>query len=313
VKPHRYSATAYLIACGMVFVSRDEAVGHLVPLPAAEACGWFIEACSRRAPLLLSAMDLTRFRRAVRLIEKATIPGLFLHYALRKLAIEELARASLAEGFAQVVVLAAGFDTLAVRLHAEFPQVRFIEMDHPATQAVKEKVLREHDLVGPNLSLAPIDLGDGDLGDRLRAAPGFAANLRTLFVAEGILVYLSGAEVSLLFDALRHGVEADARFLFTVMGRRPDGSIGFRSSTPLADWWLRLKGEPFKWGLELRCLGSFLSERGFRPLSWVTHEELREKYLGAAPLRRIPSAAGETICLAEAVRESGQKTNGRFP
>ena len=284
----------------MVFVSRDEAVGHLVPLPAAEACGWFVEACSRRARLLLSAMDLTWFRRAVRLIEKVTIPGLFLHYALRKLAIEELARASLAEGFTQVVVLAAGFDTLAVRLHAEFPQVRFIEMDHPATQAVKEKVLREHGVVGSNLSFVSIDLADGDLGDRLRAVPGFAANLRTLFVGEGILVYLSGAQVSALFEALRRCVEADARFLFTVMGRRPDGSIGFRSSTPLTDWWLRLKGEPFKWGLEPRRLGSFLSERGFRPLSWVTHEELREKHLGVAPLRRIPSAAGEAICLAEA-------------
>jgi len=312
VKPHHYSATAYLIARGMVFVSRDANLGHLVPPRAAEACGWFVEACSRRARLLLSAMDWSWFRRAVRLIEKATIPGLFLHYALRKLAIEELARASLAEGFTQVVVLAAGFDTLAVRLQAEFPQVRFIEMDHPATQAVKEKVLREHDLVGPNLSLVPIDLADGDLGDRLRAAPGFAANLRTLFVGEGILVYLSGAEVSALFDALRRSVEADARFLFTVMDRRPDGSIGFRSSTPLTDWWLRLKGEPFKWGLEPRRLGGFLSERGFRPLSWVTHEELREKHLGAAPLRRVPSAAGETICLAKAAGESAQKANDRL-
>ncbi len=300
MKPHRYSATAYLIARGTVFVSRDAKLGHLVPPLAAEASRWFVEACSRRARLLLSAMDRTWFRLAVRLIEKATIPGLVLHYALRKLAIEELARASLAEGFAQVVVLAAGFDTLAVRLQAEFPRVRFIEMDHPATQAVKEKVLREHDLAGPNLSLVPIDLADGDLGDRLCAVPGFAANLRTLFVGEGILVYLTDVQVTALFDALRNSIEADARFLFTVMDRRPDSSIGFRDSTLLTDWWLRLKGEPFKWGLEPRRLGSFLSERGFRLLSWVTHEELREKYLGAAPLRRVPAAAGEIICLAEA-------------
>jgi methyltransferase (TIGR00027 family) len=303
VKPHRYSATAYLIARGMVFVSRDANLGHLVPPRAAVACGWFVEACSRRARLLLSAMDWTWFRLAVRLIEKVTIPGLFLHYALRKLAIEELARASLAEGFAQVVVLAAGFDTLAMRLHAEFPQVRFIEMDHPATQAVKEKVLREHGLVGPNLSFVSVDLTAGDFADRLRDVPGHSANADTLVIGEGILVYLTDAQVTALFDALRRSVEADARFLFTVMDRRPDGSIGFRSSTPLTDWWLRLKGEPFRWGLEPRRLGSFLSERGFRPLSWMTHEELREKYLGAAPLRHVPAAAGEIICLAETVGE----------
>src|SRR5215468_7749967 len=161
MKPHRYSATAYLIARAMVFVSRDAELGHLVPMQAAEISRWIVEACSRHGRLLLSAMDWPWFRRVVHLVEQATIPGLFLHYALRKLAIEEVVRASLAEGFTQVVVLAAGFDTLALRLQAEFPSVRFIEMDHPATQAVKEKVLREHDLVGPNLSLAPVELADG--------------------------------------------------------------------------------------------------------------------------------------------------------
>src|SRR5262249_29948992 len=223
-----------------------------------------------------------------------TSPGVFRDYVLRKLAIEEVVRASLAEGFMQVVVLAAGFDTLALRLRAEFPRVRFIEMDHPATQAVKEKVLRQRNLLGPNLSLAPVELTARGVGDRLRAVPGFAKSLRTLFIGEGILVYLSDVEVSAVFESLRRGVDADARFLFTVMGRRPDGSVGFRSSTPLADWWLRLKAEPFKWGIQPQRLCGFLSERGYRPLSWTTHEELREKYLDGAP--RVPLAAGETIC-----------------
>src|SRR5262249_18714551 len=94
MKPHRYSATAYLIARAMAFISRDPELGHLVPMQAAEISRWIVEACSRHGRLLLAAMDWPWFRRVVHLVEQATIAGLFLHYALRKLAIEEVVRAS---------------------------------------------------------------------------------------------------------------------------------------------------------------------------------------------------------------------------
>jgi methyltransferase (TIGR00027 family) len=288
-----------LIARGLVFVSRDPAMGHLVPAGVAAAARWSIEACSPRARALLDAMDHVWFRRFVGLVEQLTIPGLFLHYALRKLAIEELVRAALAEGIAQVVVLAAGFDSLALRLQAEFPGVRFIELDHPATQSVKEVVVREHRRPGANLILVPIDLAAGNLSECLSAEPGFTADLPTLFVAEGVLVYLRAAEVTALFEALRRSVTGRMSFMFTVMDRRPDGTIGFTASTWATDWWLKLKGEPFKWGLAPDRLGEFLSERGYRLLSSMTHTELRAKYLAKGCSPHVRLAAGETICLAE--------------
>ena len=54
---------------------------------------------------------------------------------LRKRLIEEVVRASLTEGVEQVVIIGAGFDTLALRLCAGFPRTNFIEIDHPATQS----------------------------------------------------------------------------------------------------------------------------------------------------------------------------------
>ncbi len=41
----------------------------------------------------------------------------------------------------QVIILAAGYDTLAWRLAAEYPDVKFIEVDHPATGRAKKDAL----------------------------------------------------------------------------------------------------------------------------------------------------------------------------
>ncbi len=41
----------------------------------------------------------------------------------------------------QVIILAAGYDTLAWRLSAEYPMVNFIEVDHPATGRAKRHAL----------------------------------------------------------------------------------------------------------------------------------------------------------------------------
>jgi hypothetical protein len=109
---------------------------------------------------------------------------------------------------------------------------------------------------------------------------------------------LTGKRAS-LFEDLCRSVSRRRRFSFTAMDRRANGSIGFAASTAVTDWWLNLKGEPFKWGPAPDHLGEFLFERGDLLLSRTTHAELRAKYPANGPSPDIRLAAGEVICLAE--------------
>src|SRR3954463_10787428 len=68
---------------------------------------------------------LTRMPALARAIERATVPGLCLHFMLRKRWIEHAVRSALARGARRVVVIGAGYDTLALRLAREFPALRF--------------------------------------------------------------------------------------------------------------------------------------------------------------------------------------------
>jgi len=97
------------------------------------------------------------FRPIAKVIERLTIPGILLHYALRKKRISELARSALASDAAQLVILGAGFDPLSSELQREFPSAEFWEIDHPATQ--RHKIRACYEIGIERVHFVAIDLG----------------------------------------------------------------------------------------------------------------------------------------------------------
>src|SRR5712691_10993688 len=111
MKGDKPSATAILIAASMAFLRRDPKLGQFVPPRAAEVSTWFVETGSAYSRYWLGASSQKWFRCLVWALERATIPGILAHYALRKCYLEAVTRRSLREGFRQVIILGAGFDT----------------------------------------------------------------------------------------------------------------------------------------------------------------------------------------------------------
>lgn len=106
----------------------------------------------------------------------------------------------LAAGCAQVVVLAAGLDARAFRLHWP-PGVRLFELDLPEVLAFKDEVLAGQGAV-PSCErvVVPADLR-GDWAGALRAA-GFDASVPAAWLAEGLLVYLTREEAEELLSTV---------------------------------------------------------------------------------------------------------------
>jgi methyltransferase (TIGR00027 family) len=103
-------------------------------------------------------------------------------------------------GVSQIVILGAGYDDRALRFPA--PGVRFFEIDHPATQADKARRLRAMRVRTAGPTLAPADFRADDLA-RVLAACGHDAAAPTLFLCEGLLVYLDQPTQRGLLAALR--------------------------------------------------------------------------------------------------------------
>jgi len=238
LRADRPSSTARLIAAATVFLARDRRYAHLVPKGAAEICARCL------SPHWLAA---TRLRWLPRLAERATIPGLMLHFMLRKRWIEDAVRGALGRGCRQVVILGAGFDTLAARLAPQFPTVQFIEIDHPATQAPKRAAVERR-----NLEFAAADLAHLPLAQALGASR-YRPGEPSVFVLEGLLMYLTAEQVGALFAAI--GDEA----VFTVMEPRRDGRLAFHNATWVERALLALWKEPFRWAVPRERLPQFLA------------------------------------------------------
>lgn len=310
MKADNPSATAYLIATSTLFVAADPLAGRLIPARAAELSASFVAARSHVARWAQRALRRRHVRPFVSALERLTIPGIQLHYALRKLYLEETARAALADadcgGIRQVVIFGAGYDTLALRLHETFPAAQFIETDHPATQRRKTHALAAHHdsrLQRPqttNLHFLPVDLTRQQLAATLANFDGYRADAPTLYIAEGLLMYLSPAEVDNLFQTIRElSGTRKSRFAFTFMERQSNGRVNFRTRSRAVDAWLNWRGEVFKWGIERAALPLYLRARGFSVREIATEETLRRRYLEPNALAHLPLATGEYACVAD--------------
>jgi methyltransferase (TIGR00027 family) len=94
---------------------------------------------------------------------------------------------ALDQGITQVVIGAAGYDGRALR-YAK-PGTRWFEVDHPATQADKRERLDRLGLDTGQVRFIPADFTTDPVAAPLRDA-GLDTGLRSLFLFEGIVVYL---------------------------------------------------------------------------------------------------------------------------
>jgi methyltransferase (TIGR00027 family) len=107
--------------------------------------------------------------------------------AARTRFIDAQVERAISAGFRQVVICGAGYDDRALRFRTS--GVRFFELDHPATQQDKARLLGHVGADAGDVTLASVDFRDDDVGAVLERA-GHSATEASLFVAEGLLVYL---------------------------------------------------------------------------------------------------------------------------
>jgi methyltransferase (TIGR00027 family) len=126
-------------------------------------------------------------------------PWLRPHLLARTRFFDEATLAAIARGVGQVVILGAGYDDRALRFRA--PGVRFFELDHAATQTDKRRRLVGGGMPTERLELVAADFEHDDVGALLERA-GHSPGRATLFICEGLLVYLDGPAIVTLLAAL---------------------------------------------------------------------------------------------------------------
>ena len=131
------------------------------------------------APTPLSDWGLGRLIGPLRALEGEVLA--------RARYVEDALLAGLDGALRQMVILGAGFDTTAIRHSGA--DCRFFEVDHPATQAEKRRILARHRDVRTAAVYVPVDFASDTLVVELLRA-GFDPALPTLVSWLGVSMYL---------------------------------------------------------------------------------------------------------------------------
>lgn len=292
----RVSRTALIIARSLTFTRGDAAHRDLVHTESARLAWAALASHSRRDALLHRALCTPGLRWIVRAAETMVLPGIQLHFAARKRMIAEVAATAIDDDARQVVVIGAGFDALALRLSRRPERPVCIEVDHPATQAVKRAALARVDTTPGELRLVAADLATERLEPAL-ARCGYDPAARTFFVIEGLTMYLQADQVTSLLTACASHAPSGSRIACTFMEPDDDGCIAFRRSRRgFVDRWLRVRGEPFTWGIHRDELPAFADTVGLDVIELADDLDLRRRYVADVANATI-LAAGELVCV----------------
>jgi methyltransferase (TIGR00027 family) len=184
-------------------------------------------------------------------------PGPRAGVCVRTRWIDDAICAALARGLDQLVLLGAGFDARAHRLPG-IERVRVFEVDHPATQAMKRRVVGA---TPDHVTYVPVDFTRDALPEALARA-GLRAGPPTLLLWEGVTNYLDEPTVD---ATLRFAARAAQTVLFTYVDRAVLEGAAFLGGAESVAYVKKL-GEPFTFGLDPAEVRAYLDRRGLELL-----------------------------------------------
>lgn len=178
---------------------------------------------------------------------------------------DRLVVGAIGRGVCQIVIGAAGYDGRSLRYARS--GVRWFEVDHPATQHDKRERLARLGIAARQVQFVEADFTRDPVAERLTAA-GLDTSQLTLFLLEGVAVYLEPAVLERVLRQFRQVARAGSRLAISVS----------RSSTPgearaLGEARARFQaavaalGEPARSTLEADEATGLLARTGWRVLA----------------------------------------------
>jgi methyltransferase (TIGR00027 family) len=256
------------------------------------------------APLLLPSalkplLHISLFRR---LFTKLAAPkGIYEYVIARTKYIDAVFRQALAEQFDQVLIFGAGFDTRAIRFQDAIGNTRVFELDVPVTQQAKIRQYQKQRLVvPPNLKFIAIDFDKDSLSTKLNEA-GFYKQQRTLFMLEGLVMYLQPESVDATFQTIRDYAGKGSRVVFDYIYASVLRNEGIYYGEKGIVQTVSGAGEQWHFGIEKGLIEQFLARYTLQLIDHKDAKDLEEAYFSDSNSKIIGRVNG-THCLVTAER-----------
>jgi methyltransferase (TIGR00027 family) len=204
--------------------------------------------------------------------------GIYEYVIARTKYIDHIFKTAVENGTEQILILGAGYDSRGIRFLSANPNTRVYELDTPGVQNGKAKQLAKRGIHKPENNIyIPIDFLREDIRGKLLESDYSFGN-RTLFILEGLIMYLSAESVNQLFDMFRECSAGGSLVLFDyVYGsvlrkeNRYYGEGDIFNTVVKAD-------EKWTFGIEEGTISQFLKEHEFDLVEELDTSSIEERY-----------------------------------
>jgi methyltransferase (TIGR00027 family) len=227
--------------------------------------------------------------------------GIYEYTIARTKYIDAVFKETLAEGLDQILIFGAGFDTRALRFQAEAGDTRIFELDVPITQQAKLGQYAKRGLTIPaNVEFISIDFDEESLSEKLEET-GFSRSGKSLFVLEGLLMYLQPESVDETFEVIKAFAGEGSVVVFDYVRasvlRQAGSHYGERKIVET----VAKAGERWYFGIEEGELEGFLKKYGLKVSEHQDAQDLEQRHFTDASGEIVGRVNG-THCLVRAVK-----------
>jgi len=213
-------------------------------------------------------------------------PGVMGFLAARERYIDDVLQKALDDGLEQLVILGAGYDSRAYRFEALMGRVKVFEVDHPATQRDKLGKLRAvFGKIPEHVTYVPVDFNTQTLEQRLPAS-GYDPGLKTLFIWQGVTMYLSAEAVDATLAFVVHHSRQGSSIVFDYIHRAALDGMDKHGEVSGMRRYRFMTGEGLTFGIAAGSAEAFLKARGFSQVRDIDSDGLRRAYFSGKNARR---------------------------
>ena len=225
--------------------------------------------------------------------------GIYEYVIARTKYMDTAFRQALTDQFDQILIFGAGFDTRALRFQDTMGDTKVFELDVPVTQEAKIGQYQKRRLTIPHcLTFIAIDFDKDSLPEKLDEA-GFHKEQRSLFMMEGLLMYLQPESVDETLQIIRDYAGKGSRVVFDYVYasvlRHEGGYFGEEGiEQTVSD-----AGEQWQFGIEEGQIKPFLAQYGLKLVDHKNSDALEKTYFFNDDGQRVGKING-THCLVTA-------------
>jgi methyltransferase (TIGR00027 family) len=204
--------------------------------------------------------------------------GIYEYVIARTKYIDKIFKELIENDIDQILIFGAGFDSRAIRFNEKNIKTKIFELDSLPTQTAKIKQFRKKGISIPNNTIfIPIDFNVDSVSEKLELN-GFKRNKTTLFIMEGLIMYLNKEAVDKLFKLIYELAVPESRVIFDYIYasvlRRENTYYGekdiYEKVNSVQESWLS--------GIEKGEIETFIRNYDFNLIQNLTSEDLEKMF-----------------------------------